>query len=90
MAKHDDALDALNDKLKILDATITPKYIVSEKYHKWHIVQRWHDIPKADWKSYCGWRYGKSVFDRRSKLPENLPVDEYCATCFNTDLGDSD
>ena len=57
VAKHDDELDALNAKLTILDSTVTPKYIVSEKYHTWYIVQRWRDLPKADWKAHCGWRY---------------------------------
>ena len=34
VAAHDDELEKLNKRLKIVDDVLTPKYIISEKYHR--------------------------------------------------------
>ena len=88
--KHDDDLEELNKKWKILDGKVTPRYIVSEKYQKWHICQQWQERPSKEWKTACGWRYGKSVFERKSIIPGDLKDEEYCTTCFDRDANDSD
>ena len=80
----------LNQKLKIVDSVLTPKYIISEKYKKWHICQQYRDLPAKEWKAVCGWKYGRSVFERRTTLSENLTNEEFCTTCFDKDAADSD
>ena len=64
VVKHDDELEAMHKKLAILDSKVSPKYIISDQYKTWHITQKWQDVPAAGWRALCGWRYGKSVFER--------------------------
>ena len=52
--KHDDDLELMNKKLAILDTMASPKYLISDKYNKWHITQQWQDTPAASWRALCG------------------------------------
>ena len=90
VAKHDDDLEAMNKKLATLDSTVSPKCLIRDKYKKWHSTQEWQDVPAAGWRALRGWKYGKSVFERRSKLAEVMKGDDYCTTCFDVDSPDSD
>ena len=81
--KHDRDLIELSEKCAILDATVTPKFVLSGKYKKYHIALMWQDKPIKDWKCRCGWRYGHSAFDRRSKVPDDIDAIEKCGTCFD-------
>ena len=90
VAAHDDELDKLNKRLKIVDDVLTPKYIISETYHKWHICQQCRDLPVKEWEAVCGWKYGRSVYERRTALAENMSNEDYCSTCFDKDAEDSD
>ena len=86
MLSQDARLEDLKTKLALLDDLTTPKYIVSEKYKKWHVCLQFHDLPVAEWRVRCGWRYGNSVFERRMALVPGAR----CSTCFEDDGDDSD
>ena len=90
VAKHDDDLELMNKKLAILDSAVSPKYIIGDKHKKWHITQRWQDVPVSGWRALCGWRYGESVFERRSALAEVMKDEDFCTTCFDMDAPDSE
>ena len=90
VAKHDQDLEDMNAKLAIFDSKLTPKYVISDKYQKWHICQKWQDVPSKEWRTLCGWRYAKSVFERRTELADNLKDTECCTTCFDLDAPDSE
>ena len=57
---------------------------------KCHVCQQWQDRPAKEWKTECGWRCGRSFFERRSVIAEGLVDEEYCTTCFDKDVADSD
>ena len=44
VAKHDQDLEDMNAKLAIFDSKLTPKYIINDKYQKWHICQKWQEL----------------------------------------------
>ena len=66
--QHED-LTKTNARLRVMDGLVTPKYIISDKYKKWHVCQQWQDRAAKEWKTECGWRYGRSSFERRSVIP---------------------
>ena len=90
VAAHDDELDKLKQRLKIVDEVLTPKYIISEKYQKWQICLQFRNLPVKEWKAVCGWKYGRSVFERRTVLAENMNDKDFCSTCFDKDAEDLD
>ena len=81
--KHDRDLNEMAEKCAILDATVTPKYVLSDKYKKFHIALAWQDTPVKEWKCRCGWKYGHSTYQRRSKVPDDTKASEKCGTCFD-------
>ena len=82
-ARYDEELAALGKRLEILDATAVPKYIVSDKYQKWHVCLAYTDLPIKDMKTRCGWRYGMSIYMRKSFTPVTWKKDERCPRCFD-------
>ena len=78
-------LAELSHKLEIVDAKISPPYIISFKYNKWQICLYWHDSPIEEWKTKCGWRYAASKYERRGVLPSTLLAEHRCGTCFGED-----
>ena len=86
MSKQDAEIANVREKLGILSDLTTPKYIVSNKYGKWHISLQYHDLPAAEWRVRCGWRYGKSIVERRSVYLQG----DTCSSCFDVDGDDSD
>ena len=79
-------MDELVKKFAITDALLSPPFIISDKYQKWHEVLAYSDLPKKSWKTHCGWAYGFSVFERRSKMPDDIDPKHKCPRCFrNTD-----
>ena len=82
-ARHDEELAALGKRLEILDSSTLPKYIVSDKYRKWHVCLNYVDVPIKDMETRCGWRYGSSIYDRKSFIPETWKKDERCPRCFH-------
>ena len=82
--QHEDDLDRLLKQVKVVESISSPLYVVSDKYKKWHITFPFHDSPKKVWRVRCGWRYGCSVFERRTTVPQDLNRALYiCGTCFN-------
>ena len=75
----------LNRKLEIIDVKVSPPYIISFKYKKWHMCLYWRDSPIEDWKTKCGWRYSGSKYERRGALPTSLTAEHRCGTCFGED-----
>ena len=88
VANHDQELQDLNIKLAIMDEITSPKFAIRGKYKKRHIRYQYHEVPRAEWRVLCGWRYGKSVFERRGKIPDDLPDLQKCGTCFDLDAED--
>ena len=78
----------MNVKMASMDEVTSPKFVVSDKYKKWHICTQYHEVPLSDWRVLCGWRYGKSVFERRGRIPDDLPDVQKCGTCFDLDAED--
>ena len=81
---HNMLLD-LNRKVQELEDVSVPRYIVSDKYQKWHTVAPWKDVERCDWLAKCGWKYGaraSTKFVRKSKLPDDLDVGFICKDCF--------
>ena len=66
-----------------LKDAVHPKYIISDKYQKWHVVPQFTDVPTKLWKARCGWKYGCSKFERRTKIPAVWKPDEKCPRCFD-------
>ena len=72
-------------KIQEIEDEKHPRYIISDKYRKWHVVEKWEGIDRLDWKTKCGWRYGQfssTVFERRSRLPDDLSKEEKCPRCL--------
>ena len=83
--KHHNMLLDLNRKVQEMEDVGMPRYIVSDKYQKWHAVAPWKDVEPRDWLAKCGWKYGaraSTKFVRRSKLPDELAVGFICKDCF--------
>ena len=83
--------------VNILDARVEAPYVVSDTCHVWHKTCPWLDAPRKEFRTHCGWSYGKSVFDRRVEVPAGLPrkpankTDEsLCPRCFPADAPDDD
>ena len=70
--QHDEELDQLLKQVKAVESIASPMYVVSDKSKKRHITFPFHDAPKKEWRVRCGWRYGGSIFERRSTVPEDL------------------
>ena len=66
-----------------LKDAVHPKYVISDKYQKWHVVPKFADVPVKQWKARCGWRYGCSKYGRRSRAPAVWGPDEKCPRCFD-------
>ena len=60
-------------EVRAMDARIEAQYIVSDKYSVWHKTFPWLDVGRKDFRTHCGWSYGRSVFDRRVEVPAGLP-----------------
>ena len=73
--------------MEILDDSAIPKYIVSDEYQKWHVCLYYVDVPTDCMKTRCGWRYGASIFIRKSFTPDVWMKDERRTRCF--DLAES-
>ena len=73
----------LTSKITVLESITDPRYIVSDKYKKWHITLPWIDVEPSDLKTYCTWSYGFSVYQRKAKLPRFLPESSRCIRCFD-------
>ena len=83
-ARHDEELTTLGKRLEILDAMAVPKYIVSDKYQKWHVCLVYTGLPIKEMKTRCGWRYGMSIFVRKSFTPDRPWLKyERCPRCFD-------
>ena len=67
----------------ILDSSALPKYVVSDKYRKWHVCLNYVDVPTKDMGTRCGWRYGSSIYERKAFTPETWKKDERCPRCFD-------
>ena len=74
VSQHHDDLDKMNERLKIIDGLVAPRYIISEQYRKLHVCQQWQDRSPKDWRTVCGWKYGRRTFERRSVIAEALPT----------------
>ena len=84
-ARQHEELQKVCRKIQEIEDVKYPRYIISEKYRKWHVVESWEGIERQDWKTKCGWRYGKflsTVFERQARLPDNLTKDEKCPRCL--------
>ena len=89
--QHEEELDKLLKQVKVVESISSPLYVVSDKYKKWHITFPFHDSPKKEWRVRCGWRYGCSIFERRSTVPLDLDRAVYiCGTCFNENADNVD
>ena len=75
-------LDDAKKHIEVVESAVHPIYVVSDKYQKWHITFPYADVQKKSWKCRCGWKYGKSVFDRMVNLPDDLSVTDKCKDCF--------
>ena len=65
-----------------------PMYVISDKYKRWHLSLPWQNQEKKNMRCKCGWRYGLSIFQRRSAMPADLHMREKChgpTGCFATD-----
>ena len=82
-SRHEEELLALGKRLEILDYRAVPKYIVSDEYQKWHVCLYYVDVPVDSMKTRCGWRYGASIFVRKSFAPVTWKKDERCTRCFD-------
>ena len=82
VTKQEEELEEMQTHLKIVEAAATPRYVVSDKYQKWHVTLAYVDVPAKLMKTYCGWAYGRSVYERRSEVPLGLPKSEKCPRCF--------
>ena len=73
--------------------TITeyPKFIISDKYQKWHIIHDYRQQCRADWKTSCGWAYGHSIFERKAKIHAKVDIKKVgCDRCFKFTKPDED
>ena len=83
--KHRDMILDLGRKVQELEDVNEPRYIVSDKYKKWHSVAPWKDVDRREWLATCGWKYGaraSTKFVRKSKLPDDLAAEFACKDCF--------
>ena len=83
-------LEALTGRLKITEDAAVPRFVVSDKYQKYHLALSYVDVSKSEWKTHCGWAYGYSVFERRSKIPDDLMDKHKCPNCFAVIHANSD
>ena len=82
--QHNMILD-LNRKVQEIEDMSVQRYIVSDKYQKWHTVAPWKDVERREWLAKCGWKYGaraSTKFVRKSRLPDDLAVEFACKDCF--------
>ena len=83
-------LEALTGRLNITEDVAAPRFVVSDKYKKFHLALKYVDVTKSDWKTHCGWAYGYSVFERRSKIPYDLSDKQKSPNRFAIIQGNSD
>ena len=95
--RHDERLKELVENVKVMDARIEAQYIVSDKYSVWHKTFPWLDVGKKDFRTHCGWSYGRSVYDRRVEVPPGLPrkptnklQESLCPRCFPIEAPDEE
>ena len=88
--RQEQELADLSHKLEIVDTKVSPPYIISAKYKKWHICLYWHDSAAEEWKTKCGWRYAASKYERRGVLPTSLAAEHRCGTCFGEDTDEDE
>ena len=74
-------IDGLAAQLKDLQDDVNPLYVVSEKYNQWHRTRPWRDLPRSEWRAWCGWPYAKvkATVDRRKTFKDGVDV---CGRCF--------
>ena len=80
---HEQELAGMGATLSKLKSAVHPIYVISDKYRKWHVVPKFAGVAVSLWKARCGWRYGASKFERRSKPPAEWGPDERCPRCFD-------
>ena len=80
VAKQDEELARLGEQHAILESSTLPKFVVSDEYQKWHIALNYVDVPKL---LMSGWKYGRSVYERRANAPEKCKKDQRCTRCFD-------
>ena len=83
VVKQDEELARLGEQHGILESSTLPKFIVSDEYQKWRVALCYVDVPKQLMKTRCGWKYGRSVFDRRANAPEKWKKDQRRTRCFD-------
>ena len=83
VAKQDEELARLGEQHAILESSTLPKFVVSDEYQKWHIALNYVDVPKLLMKTRCGWKYGRSVYERRANAPEEWKKDQRRTRCFD-------
>ena len=80
---HERELANVCSNISKLKYAVHPIYVISDKYRKWHVVPKFAGVAVGLWKARCGWRYGASKFERRSKPPAVWGADERCPRCFD-------
>ena len=81
--RHEEELTMLGKKHDILESSTLPKYIISDRYQKWHVRLVYVDVAIGNMKTRCGWRCGASIFERRAFAPIKWKPDERCPRCFD-------
>ena len=50
------------------------------------MVYDYRQEERADWKTSCGWAYGFSIFERKSKIPGKFDIKKHgCDRCSEVD-----
>ena len=88
--EHEQDLDRLAQRMKLAEDCAVPRFVLSDKYQKYHVALTYMDVPPTEWKTWCGWSYGGSVFQRRTKVPEDIDPKRKCPRCFPGVHGDTD
>ena len=83
-------LEALTGRLNITEDDAVPRFVVSDKYQKYHLALKYVDVSKSEWKTHCGWAYAYSVFEKGSKIPDDLSDKHKCPNCFAVIQANSD
>ena len=72
----------MTQRLKLSEETMAPRFVVNDKYREFHVALNCVDIPAAEWKTWCGWPYDRSVFERRAKVQDDLDTKFMRPRCF--------
>ena len=44
--RHHQEMQAVCRKIKDMEDEINPRYIISDEYKKWHVVDKWPGVPR--------------------------------------------